>query len=61
MVEGCEIGTNASGTQSVPNDTGIGIQASTNDTIGGTTAAARNIISGNNDEGHRDRGYSSSQ
>ena len=51
MVEGCMIGTNASGTQSVPNDTGIGIQASTSDTIGGTTAAERNIISGNNDEG----------
>ncbi len=47
VIEGCKIGTNASGTLSVSNDAGIGIQNSADNTIGGTTPAERNIISGN--------------
>ena len=49
VVEGCFIGTNASGTGAVANNLG-GIEISagaTGNRIGGTTAAARNVISGN--------------
>ena len=49
LVEGCYIGTDTTGTIAGGNDVGIGIQSSSNNTIGGTTAAARNIISGNYD------------
>ncbi|MBC7929612.1 MAG: PD40 domain-containing protein, partial [Rubrivivax sp.] len=46
-VTGCYIGTNAAGTAAlVNNQNGIFI-SSANNTIGGTTAAARNLISGN--------------
>ena len=46
------IGTNLSGTAAFPNNGGIGIfGGATNNTVGGTTASVRNIISGNNYQG----------
>ncbi|MFP6658937.1 MAG: hypothetical protein VB853_12210, partial [Pirellulales bacterium] len=52
VVGGNHIGTNAAGDEAVGNDTGVRISglASAN-TIGGTAAADRNVISGNVDEG----------
>src|SRR5947208_3453246 len=47
LVLGNFIGTNVSGTAKIPNASGVVINGSANNTIGGTTAAARNIISGN--------------
>jgi hypothetical protein len=49
LVAGNLIGTNAAGTAALPNaGDGVAIQnGASNNTIGGTTAAARNIISGN--------------
>jgi hypothetical protein len=53
-VEGCFIGTDAAGLADQGNSGG-GVSlvsvAATNNTIGGTTAAARNVISGNNTDG----------
>src|ERR1043166_3828671 len=50
-VEGCYIGTDVTGTVAVPNG-GPGISiGSSNNVIGGTTPAARNVISGNGSEG----------
>jgi len=47
-VTGCRIGTNAAGTQAMPNyENGIYIHGSANNVIGGNTAASRNLISGN--------------
>ena len=46
VVQGNIIGLNASGSAALANTTGMSVAAS-NVTIGGTTAAARNIISGN--------------
>ena len=47
-VQGNLIGTNAAGTAALPNIGGVAINtASNNNTIGGTTTSARNIISGN--------------
>ena len=46
VVQGNYIGTDASGTSSLGNGTGVSIFGP-NNTIGGTAAAARNIISGN--------------
>ncbi|HYX20244.1 MAG TPA: IPT/TIG domain-containing protein [Thermoanaerobaculia bacterium] len=52
VVEGNFIGTNAAGTGSVPNDFGISLSGTTTfDTVGGTTAGARNLISGNSGRG----------
>lgn len=53
VVQGNLIGTNATGTAVIANSVdGILIDVNaTNNTIGGTTAAARNIISGNVDDG----------
>jgi hypothetical protein len=52
-VEGCYIGTNAAGTAAVPNGTsGVDFrEGATGNTIGGTTAAQRNVISGNTRQG----------
>ena len=48
FVQGNYIGTNAAGTAAIANGSyGIRILDATNNLIGGTTAAARNIISGN--------------
>ena len=55
-IEGNDIGTNAAGTAAIPNNT-VGSSAivlgngASNITIGGTTAAARNVISGNDGGG----------
>ena len=51
VIEGCFIGTNLSGTAAVPNTTGISVDSGSNNLIGGTTVAARNVISGNNGNG----------
>jgi hypothetical protein len=50
-VEGNFIGTDVSGTLAVGNGIGVDIRTGSNNTIGGTTRAARNIISGNPDTG----------
>jgi uncharacterized repeat protein (TIGR01451 family) len=50
-IVGNYIGTNSTGTIAMGNFTGIAINFAENNTIGGTTAGARNIISGNDDEG----------
>jgi len=48
VIEGCYIGTNAAGTASASTgNIGIRMINSANNTIGGTTAATRNLISGN--------------
>ena len=52
QVQGNYIGTNAAGDKAVANDRcGIHILEAPGNTIGGTTAGAKNIISGNDDEG----------
>ncbi len=54
MVVGNFIGTDVNGTVDLGNDLdGVHIAFSTGSTIGGTTAGARNIISGNNNSGVR--------
>jgi len=51
-VAGNYLGTDASGTQDLGNGSrGVGIYNGENNTVGGTTAGARNVISGNNGEG----------
>jgi hypothetical protein len=50
IVAGNYIGTNAAGTSAVPNSIGVYIK-SNNDTIGGASYYARNIISGNSSDG----------
>ena len=52
VVSGNLVGTNLAGTASVPNaHYGINIQNANGTTVGGTTADARNIVSGNADHG----------
>lgn len=52
LVAGCYIGTNASGSAAVPNaNNGVNIESAINNRIGGTTAADRNVISGNTIDG----------
>ena len=47
-VEGCFIGTDVTGTVASANGTGVAMQSGTsNNVIGGTTAAQRNLLSGN--------------
>jgi titin len=55
LVEGNYIGTDITGTTSLGGQTGIIIAGAYN-TIGGTTAAARNVISGNNGFGIQSNG-----
>lgn len=50
VVTGCKIGTNLAGTASLPNLHGVGLMGPSN-TVGGTTTAARNVISGNGSNG----------
>jgi len=47
VVEGCYIGTDATGTVDLANDQGIRILSSNNNRIGGTSPSSRNLISGN--------------
>jgi uncharacterized repeat protein (TIGR01451 family) len=47
IIQGNLIGTNAAGTASVQNQWGIHLSGSNHVTIGGTTAGARNVVSGN--------------
>ena len=52
LVAGNFIGTDSTGTTAKPNSIGILISAgATNNTVGGTTSAARNLISGNTGSG----------
>jgi hypothetical protein len=48
VVEGCFIGTDAGGTVARPNGgNGVSLEASSSNRVGGTTPAARNVLSGN--------------
>ena len=49
-IQNCYIGTDAAGTGALPNESGVFVQGS-NNTVGGTTAGAGNVISGNRWEG----------
>ncbi len=52
FIEGNFIGTDAAGTRDLGNRVGIAVfSGSNNNTIGGAAAAARNVISGNRDDG----------
>ena len=51
VIEGNFIGTNAAGSAALGNSYGIYVLNGQYNTIGGTTAAARNVISGNTAEG----------
>src|SRR5262249_14976730 len=52
LVQGNFIGTNAAGSAAVANGSyGIWVNGGTGNTIGGTTSAARNLISGNSGNG----------
>ena len=52
VVQGNRIGTNAAGTAAIPNAfQGIWIAGASNNTIGGTAPAARNLLSGNGSTG----------
>ncbi len=51
LIAGDLIGTDPTGTAAVPNGDGIVLQNAGDNTVGGTTAGARNVISGNDDDG----------
>ena len=52
VIQGNLIGTNVSGSAAIPNvGHGVELIGSANATIGGTTVAARNVISGNDFDG----------
>jgi titin len=53
VIEGNYIGTDAGGSASIANSWGIQLFQANNNTIGGTTAGARNVISGNGSEAIR--------
>jgi hypothetical protein len=59
-IQGNTIGLNATGGTALSNNQGIVLQDSSDNVIGGTTAAARNLVSGNVAEGIVVRGASSS-
>jgi hypothetical protein len=50
LVQGNYIGTDRTGSKILPNNNGVEV-AGTNNTVGGAVAAARNVISGNSDDG----------
>jgi len=50
VIEGNFIGTDATGTNALPNSGGVDLRSS-NNLIGGNNAAARNVISGNSSQG----------
>lgn len=50
VVEGNFIGTDATGTNPLPNICGVRVATGANNLVGGTLPAARNIISGNNNQ-----------
>ena len=51
VVQGNHLGTDISGSIALGNDDGVEISYASNNTIGGAAYAARNVISGNNDDG----------
>ena len=51
LIAGNEIGTNLAGTGPLANQLGISIELAANNTIGGSTAGAGNLISGNTGDG----------
>ncbi|MDX6288051.1 MAG: hypothetical protein QOG53_3536 [Frankiales bacterium] len=51
QVQGNYIGTDVTGSVAIGNYLGVGISHAATNTIGGTTAGARNVISGNNNSG----------
>lgn len=51
LVQGNYIGVNAAGTAALPNENGIVFFNASNNTIGGSTAAHRNVVSGNRNVG----------
>jgi YVTN family beta-propeller protein/parallel beta-helix repeat protein len=52
VVEGNKVGTDAAGTAALPNETGVSINGgASNNTVGGSAADARNVISGNTQSG----------
>ena len=61
VIEGNFIGTNAAGTAAVPNLYGVIIYNGSNNRVGGTTPAQRNVIAGNNDDGVNIGGATSAQ
>jgi hypothetical protein len=61
VITGNLIGTDASGTTAYPNGDAIVVEDASNTQIGGTTAAARNVISGNTNDGIRFEGAGSSR
>ncbi|HEV8483244.1 MAG TPA: BACON domain-containing carbohydrate-binding protein [Blastocatellia bacterium] len=50
-LEGCYLGTDSAGSAAAPNFDGIKVFSTSNNVVGGTTVAARNVISGNSDGG----------
>src|SRR4030095_6600236 len=59
IVEGNFLGTDFAGNVAQPNGIGVFINGSPNNTVGGTTLSARNLISGNGGAGIRILGVSS--
>ncbi|MCA9200002.1 MAG: right-handed parallel beta-helix repeat-containing protein, partial [Planctomycetales bacterium] len=51
LVQGNLIGTNATGTAAIANFIGIDIRSASSNTIGGMVSGARNVISGNTEDG----------